>query len=173
MPEVDQLRMEAYQALLDGPIRNAYLHALYRWNPRPSSFWSGSTSGPATSALPVQAALLRQLQRAAEARSSGRIRAPRSSIQQRSTPRRGEARRIARDPAPIQRQQVVLVREKPTFFDASVFAYTGLLLGGSRHSLWPEAHAQPAAFRQSIEDAHAVGLMAHQSRLWAILEAQA
>ena len=167
MPE---LRTEAYQALLDGPIRKAYLHALYL-EPSSTSLLTDLYIRPTTSATPVQAALLRQLRRAAEAEilkaTPGAVAVDAEQIYSDAR----EALAALETALASSSSAWFWGASEPTFFDASVFAYTGLLIGGAAFSLWPDAACQPSALRAAIEASPIARLREHQSRLWDILQA--
>ncbi len=166
--EIDHLQMEAYQALLDGPIRKAYLYALYV-DPVSTKLLKELYLEPASSAFLIQAVLQRQLRRAAEAEIL------------KSTP--GAA---TIDPDQIYTEareafaalEALLLSSTTQWFwcfdaltlvDASVFAYTGLLMSDPRGSLWPTAHTKPTALHDAIKIAEAVGLDKHQCWLWNVL----
>ncbi|KAK4444835.1 hypothetical protein QBC34DRAFT_384885 [Podospora aff. communis PSN243] len=64
--EPTTLRLEAYHSLLDLPIRNAWLHALYL-NPTHTRLLDAFYTSPASSSPWIRDAIRRQLRRAAEA----------------------------------------------------------------------------------------------------------
>ena len=170
MPEAPELRTEAYQALLDGPIRKAYLHALYL-EPSSTSLLIDLYIRPTTSATPVQAALLRQLRRAAEAEILKATPGAAAVDAERIYSDAREALAALETALASSPSAWFWGAEDPNFFDASVFAYTGLLIGGgAAFSLWPDVARQPSALRAAIEASPIARLREHQSRLWDVLQ---
>ncbi|KAH8881613.1 hypothetical protein GQ53DRAFT_496258 [Thozetella sp. PMI_491] len=166
VPEINHLRQDAYQSLLDGPVRKLYLYTLYI-EPASTELLRQLYITPTSSAFPIQVALLRQLRRAAEAEIL-------KSTPGAATIDAGQLYAEARDALAAletllqsSRSQWFWDAEAPTLFDASVFAYMGLLMPGGRHSLWPDENAKPVGLKEA--SAGAEKLCEHQRRLWNVL----
>ncbi|KAM0808570.1 hypothetical protein AB5N19_08913 [Seiridium cardinale] len=127
VPDIDSLRVDAYQSLLDHRIRNAWLHALYL-----SSANRGLLSHlyvtPLSASILVQTTVRYQLRRAAEAeilQSAGTIRVDPVALY-RDAEQAFDALAAALGPS-----DWFFGNSGPGLFDAALFAYTHLLLDDS------------------------------------------
>jgi metaxin len=131
------LKQAAYQSLLDGPIRHAWLHALYL-NRRNSPLLTELYLAPASSTAAVRLALHHQLRHAAESEilRSSRTSTSRLRLVGGTGSEEREAIYVAARSA-FAALETLLEQSQtpwffdapgPTLFDASVFAYTQLLL---------------------------------------------
>jgi len=126
------LRLDAYQALIDVPIRNAWLQALYL-DPAHRELLDRFYITPASSSTFVRRALRRQLHQAAEREilktSSGPAAALTVVVDEESV--YVAARDALEALAGLLGESATgwfFGAEAPTLFDASVFAYTHLML---------------------------------------------
>ncbi|KAK3351440.1 hypothetical protein B0H65DRAFT_118018 [Neurospora tetraspora] len=133
-PEVSALRLDAYQALLDGPIRNAWLQALYR-DPEYTDLLDRFYITPASSSYWVRGALRHQLRRAAEAEilktgPGGAASTALSLLVDEDSVYRAALNALEALATLLSESETgwFFGAETPTIFDASVFAYTHLML---------------------------------------------
>lgn len=124
VPEVSVSRLDAYQALLDHRIRNAWLYALYLSGPN-SDLLHRLYVGPVSASKPVQATVLYQLRQAAEAEilhSIGATRVPSEALYT------GAEQAFEALAAALGTDDWFFANTGPGLFDTAVFAYTHLLL---------------------------------------------
>jgi metaxin len=128
---VSTLRLDAYQALLDVPVRNAWLHALYL-EPEHTALLDGFYVASASSSSWVQGTLRHQLRRAAE----GEILKTSSSSSGAGAGELDEDAVYSAAKDALNALASLLAESEtdwffgaaaPTLFDASVFAYTYLM----------------------------------------------
>ncbi|KAL7623067.1 hypothetical protein AAE478_006746 [Parahypoxylon ruwenzoriense] len=124
VPDVPSLKLEAYESLLDYRIRNAWLHSLYLSRPN-SALLSHLYVTPFSRSQIVRATILYKLRDAAEAeilRSMGtRVVDPRALYK--GAKEAFEALSIV-----LGSEDWFFGSPEPSLFDATVFAYTHLLL---------------------------------------------
>ncbi|KAK3955391.1 hypothetical protein QBC32DRAFT_43870 [Pseudoneurospora amorphoporcata] len=133
-PEVSALRLDAYQALLDVPIRNAWLQALYR-DPEYTDLLDRFYITPASSSFWVRGALRHQLRRAAEVEilktgPGGAASTALSLLVDEDAVYRAAVNAFEALATLLSESKTgwFFGAETPTIFDASVFAYTHLML---------------------------------------------
>ncbi|KAK3491450.1 hypothetical protein B0T13DRAFT_75070 [Neurospora crassa] len=133
-PEVSALRLDAYQALLDVPIRNAWLQALYR-DPEYTDLLDRFYITPASSSYWVRGALRHQLRRAAETEilktgPGGAASTALSLLVDEQSVYRAAVNALEALATLLSESKTgwFFGAETPTIFDASVFAYTHLML---------------------------------------------
>lgn len=127
VPDVDTLRLEAYQSLLDHRIRNAWLYALYL-SPANSSLLSKLYVAPVSATGLVQITVRYQLQRAAEAeilQSVGTVKVD-PAVLYRDAEQAFDALSAA-----LGSGDWFFGNFGPGLFDAALFAFTHLLLDES------------------------------------------
>ncbi|KAI0171311.1 hypothetical protein BJ166DRAFT_589385 [Pestalotiopsis sp. NC0098] len=127
VPDVDTLRLEAYQSLLDHRIRNAWLYALYL-SPANSSLLSKLYVAPVSATGLVQITVRYQLQRAAEAeilQSVGTVKVD-PAVLYRDAEQAFDALSAA-----LGSGDWFFGNSGPGLFDATLFAFTHLLLDES------------------------------------------
>ncbi|KAJ9156490.1 hypothetical protein NKR23_g1341 [Pleurostoma richardsiae] len=170
-PEPASRRLEAYQALLDHPVRRAWLHALYL-DPSHADLLARLYARPASRSRPVQAALLHQLRRAAAAEIAKADVAPSGSggaavavAEEQLYARAGEALAALEALLGDGGAEWFFGSAAPTLFDAAVFAYTHLLLGGAGVEWGQDGSGGGSRLRAMVRDLP--GLVAHRERIWA------
>ncbi|KAK0728462.1 hypothetical protein B0T26DRAFT_738798 [Lasiosphaeria miniovina] len=174
------LRLDAYQALLDVPIRNAWLQALYL-EPRHAALLGRLYVAPASSSLWVQATLRHQLRRAAEAEilktsssaGGGGASAATPILVDESAMYAGarDALDALADLLAESETGWFFGAPSPSLFDASVFAYTHLmrrLLDGGADGEGEDLKI-PARLGALVRDAGTGELESHRSRLLEML----
>ncbi|KAK7992026.1 hypothetical protein PG988_000820 [Apiospora saccharicola] len=117
-------KLDAYQALLDHRIRNAWLYALYL-SPGNSSLLSQLYVEPCSASMVVRTTILHKLRRAAEAEVLQSIGAPRVPP---TTLYIGAEQAFEALSAGLGSDEWFFGNSRPGLFDAAVFAYTHLLL---------------------------------------------
>ncbi|KAI1865836.1 uncharacterized protein JN550_008094 [Neoarthrinium moseri] len=124
VPDVAGTKMDAYQSLLDHRIRNAWLYALYL-SPPNSQLLSQLYVAPVSSSKPVQTTVLYQLRRAAEAEilQSVGARVVDSAALYNGAEQAFDALATA-----LGSEAWFFGSSEPGLFDATVFAYTHLVL---------------------------------------------
>jgi metaxin len=158
-------QQQAYQALLDGPIRAAWLHALYL-TPANAPLLASLYAQPSTASAPVRAALLRQLRLAASAEvalsSPSSSSSPTALYAEAADAFAALATLLQRDGGPAAGRWF-FGRETPGEFDAAVFAYTQLLLGGEDEGglRWGDP-----ALAELARGAGEGELVRHRGRIW-------
>ncbi|KAI1500801.1 hypothetical protein F5X99DRAFT_384987 [Biscogniauxia marginata] len=127
IPDVQHLRLEAYESLLDHRIRNAWLYHLYL-SPANSALLSRLYVAPVSTSAPVRTTILHQLRRAAEAEilRSTRRRAVVPAALYSDASEAFSALETALDSGPW-----FFDSAEPGLFDVTVFAYTHLILDDS------------------------------------------
>ncbi|KAK3685452.1 hypothetical protein B0T22DRAFT_537775 [Podospora appendiculata] len=128
-PELTSLRLEAYQALLDLPVRNAWLQSLYL-EPAHAALLDELYVAPASSSGWIRASLRAQLRRAAEAeilRTSSSATAAVVDVDAVYAAALEAFEALAGLLAESETGWFFGAAQ-PTLFDASVFAYTHLML---------------------------------------------
>ncbi|TGO30831.1 hypothetical protein BPAE_0003g01160 [Botrytis paeoniae] len=121
VPEPKSRKLEAYQALIDHNIRNAWLHTLYL---TPSNFRAIAAPlyiDPASSSLPVRLYTAHQLRSAAESELRKSAEIIDEEMIYREADRAWEALSL------LLGDEKWFAGDAPGLFDASVFAYTWLL----------------------------------------------
>ncbi|KAK3373501.1 hypothetical protein B0T24DRAFT_265011 [Lasiosphaeria ovina] len=172
------LRLDAYQALLDVPIRNAWLQALYL-EPRHAALLDRLYVAPASSSRWVQATLRHQLRRAAEAEilktssSAGGSASATPILVDESAMYAGarDALDALADLLAESETDWFFGAPSPSLFDASVFAYTHLmrrLLDGGADGEGEDLKI-PARLGALVRAAGTGELERHQSRLLEML----
>ncbi|KAK8069578.1 hypothetical protein PG994_006194 [Apiospora phragmitis] len=141
-------KLDAYQALLDSRIRNAWLYALYL-SPGNSSLLSQLYVEPCSASMVVRTTILHKLRRAAEAES-----APYGSIYRCGAGFRGTLAALGPD-------EWFFGSSQPGLFDAAVFAYTHLLLEDSLE--WIDTRLQDSLLKYPALVEHRKKLF---SRCW-------
>ncbi|CCC12518.1 hypothetical protein SMACR_08376 [Sordaria macrospora] len=133
-PDVSALRLDAYQALLDVPIRNAWLQALYR-DPECTDLLDRFYITTASSSFWVRGALRHQLRRAAEAEilktgPGGAASTALSLLVDEDAVYRAAVNAFEALATLLSESKTgwFFGAQTPTIFDASVFAYTHLML---------------------------------------------
>jgi metaxin len=127
VPDVDTLRLEAYQSLLDHRIRNAWLYTLYL-SPANSQLLSELYIAPVSATGLVQMTVRYQVQRAAEAeilQSVGMVKVD-PEVLYRDAEQAFDALAAA-----LGSGDWFFGNSGPGLFDAALFAYTHLLLDES------------------------------------------
>lgn len=127
VPDVDGFRVEAYQSLIDHRIRKAWLHALYLSSAN-SRLLAQLYVTPVSSSLPVQATVQYQLRNAAEAeilQSAGTTRVDPAALY------RDAEQAFDALAAALGADDWFFGNSGPGLFDATLFAYTHLLLSDS------------------------------------------
>ncbi|KAF7522668.1 hypothetical protein G7054_g12059 [Neopestalotiopsis clavispora] len=127
VPDVDTLRLEAYQSLLDHRIRNAWLYTLYL-SPANSQLLSELYIAPVSATGLVQMTVRYQVQRAAEAeilQSVGMVKVD-PEVLYRDAEQAFDALAAA-----LGSGDWFFGNSRPGLFDAALFAYTHLLLDES------------------------------------------
>ncbi|KAK1770875.1 hypothetical protein QBC33DRAFT_597384 [Phialemonium atrogriseum] len=153
-PSPPHPRQQAYQSLLDGPLRSAWLHALYL-TPSNTPLLRTLYAHPATTSTPIQSLLLHHLRRAAAAELP-------SHHQDRPDDLYSEAASALSALAALLADSGTgwfFGRAAPGEFDAAVFAYTQLLLGGGL--AWVDRRLADLA-----RDAGEGELVGHRGRIW-------
>ncbi|KAL1864786.1 hypothetical protein VTK73DRAFT_5665 [Phialemonium thermophilum] len=165
-----RLRHEAYQALLDGPVRAAWLHALYL-TPSNAPVLQALYLDPATACRPVRATLHAQLRRAAAAEVAKWTTAssPYSDVDD------AVAAALYAEAASAFDALASLLAEsgdehawfsgaRPGELDAAVFAYTQPLLAerSEEGALGWRDQRLPEAARRAGDGA----LVRHRARIW-------
>ncbi|KAI1495211.1 hypothetical protein F5X96DRAFT_207778 [Biscogniauxia mediterranea] len=124
IPDVPNLRLEAYESLLDHRIRNAWLYSLYI-SPANSALLFQLYIAPVSNAAHVRTAILYQLRRAAEAEIVRSTRRPAVD----PVALYSEAREAFRALETVLKSGPWFFdSSQPGLFDASVFAYTHPIL---------------------------------------------
>ncbi|KAK3403077.1 hypothetical protein B0T20DRAFT_16574 [Sordaria brevicollis] len=133
-PEVPALRLDAYQTLLDVPIRNAWLQALYR-DPEYTDLLDRLYISPASSSFWVRGALRHQLRRAAESEilktgPGGTASTALTLLVDEQAVYRAAVNALEALATLLSESNTgwFFGAETPTLFDASVFAYTHLMI---------------------------------------------
>ncbi|KAK6089100.1 hypothetical protein SCUP234_00304 [Seiridium cupressi] len=127
VPDIDSLRVDAYQSLLDHRIRNAWLHALYLSSAN-RRLLSHLYVTPLSASMLVQTTVRYQLRRAAEAeilQSAGTTSVDPVALY-RDTEQAFDALAAA-----LGSSDWFFGNSGPGLFDAALFAYTHLLLDDS------------------------------------------
>ncbi|KAI1084977.1 hypothetical protein F5B20DRAFT_520458 [Whalleya microplaca] len=123
-PEVRSSRLEAYESLLDHRIRNAWLHSLYLSQPN-SALLSHLYVAPVSTSQVVRASVLYQLRHAAEAeilRSTGTRTVDSRALY------KGAREAFEALSTVLGSEPWFFDSPDPSLFDATVFAYTHLIL---------------------------------------------
>ncbi|KAI1389702.1 uncharacterized protein F4822DRAFT_210226 [Hypoxylon trugodes] len=124
IPDVSNLKLEAYESLLDYRIRNAWLYSLYLSRPN-SALLSQLYVEPISTSQPIRATILYQLRHAAEAeilKSTG------THVVNSRALYRGAREAFEALSTVLGEEEWFFGVPEPTLFDAAVFAYTYLLL---------------------------------------------
>ncbi|KAK3370266.1 hypothetical protein B0H63DRAFT_486621 [Podospora didyma] len=168
-PNAKTLRLDAYQALLDVPIRNAWLHTLYL-EPENSPLLEKLYVTWASSSGWVQGTIRHQLGRAAE----GEILKTSSSLSAAGAGELDEDAVYSAARDALNALASLLAESEtgwffsataPTLFDASVFAYTHLML-----QVLSEADGEDAArLGVLVGQAGSGELRSHQQRIYQML----
>ncbi|KAI1418584.1 hypothetical protein F5Y13DRAFT_149488 [Hypoxylon sp. FL1857] len=124
VPDVPSLKLEAYESLLDYRIRNAWLYSLYL-SPSNSTLLSHLYVTPFSRSQVVRTTILHQLRNAAEAEILRSLGAP--TVDSRVL-YEGAREALEALSTVLGSESWFFEVEEPSLFDATVFAYTHLLL---------------------------------------------